>query len=230
MRKRSKDEENGGNMTGNSDDAVGSEIPIVDSSGALDGFDVLFGGESEEWPERAQSKGYRAPWPVTVLMALLLLVGGLWLGAFLQRGHPSSTVTSASSLAGRFAAGLAATGSSASTGASSASSQVTSGTVTDIIGNTLYVTNSSGALVPVKMSSTTTIDRNAASSLSSLKPGDTVTVEGPTAKNGTVSATSVSATAKGVTSAGFGGGAFSGRFGGSTGTSATSGSSASPGG
>lgn len=226
MRKRSRRNQFDANNTVESDDPTGSDTKVMDQrSGAVDGFDVLFGGESEEWPERAQLKGYRAPWLVTVLMALLLLVGGLWVGAFLQRGHSSSTTTSASSLASRFAAGLAAT----STGASSASSQVTSGTVTDIIGNTLYVTNSSGALVAVKMSSTTTVDRNAATSLSSLKPGDTVTVEGPTAKNGSVSATSVSATAKGVTSIGFGGGAFAGRFSGATGTSSTTGTSASSG-
>ena len=35
-------------------------------------------------------------------------------------------------------------------------SDVTSGTVTDIIGNTVYVTNSSGNLVKVTVSSTTT--------------------------------------------------------------------------
>lgn len=199
-----------------------SPIDVKDPSGDNnDAFEVLFGDEIEEWPAQASTKGFRAPWPVAVMVALLLIVGGLALGAFLQRGQPSST-TSASSLAGRFGAsgaGATTTGSSTTTGAST----VTSGTVTDIIGKTLYVTNASGALVAVKVTSATTIDRNAASSLSALKPGDTVTVQGPTQKNGSVLAATISATAKGVTTVGgFGGGGFPGRTG--------SGSSASTGG
>ncbi len=183
-----------------------------------DVFDALFADEAEEWPAQASTKGFRASWLVTVLVALLLIVGGLTLGAFLQRGQSPAT-TSASTL-GRTFGGAAAAGTGAATGASSATSSVTAGTVTDIIGNTLYVTNASGALVAVKKSSTTTIDRNAASSLSALKPGDTVTVQGPTEKNGSVQAASISDTAKGVTPAGFGGGGFPGRAGG-TGASST---------
>jgi hypothetical protein len=80
--------------------------------------------------------------------------------------------------------------------------------VTDIVGKTLYVTTSSGSLVAVKVSSSTTVDRNASTTLSGLKPGDSVTVQGAKEKNGSVQATSISDTAKGVTSTGFGGGAF----------------------
>jgi hypothetical protein len=190
-------------------------------------FDVLFGGESEEWPEQASSKGFRASWTITVLVALLLLVSGLSLGAYLQRGQPSTSSTTAAG--GRFGGGFAGAGGAG--GASSTSSTVTSGTVTDIIGNTLYVTNASGALVAVKISSATTIDRNASSTLSSLKPGDTVTVQGPTAKNGSVQAASVSATAKGVIAVGgFGGGGFGGGGGGAPSASTGSGSGASAGG
>jgi len=163
-------------------------------------FDVLFGGEHEAWPEQATKKGLRASWPMTVLVALLLVIGGVGLGSYLQRSH--STTTAATGRAGF--AGFAGLGGAA------ASTDVTSGTVTDIIGNTVYVTNSSGNLVKVTVSSTTTVDRNAASSISALKPGDTVTVQGPTQKNGSVSAASISATAKGVTVGGFGGGAAAG--------------------
>ena len=80
--------------------------------------------------------------------------------------------------------------------------------MTDIVGKTLYVTTSSGSLVAVKVSSSTTVDRNASTTLSGLKPGDSVTVQGAKEKNGSVQATSISDTAKGVTSTGFGGGAF----------------------
>ena len=65
--------------------------------GSGEGFDILFGDETDEWPEQATSKGFRASWFITVFSALLLLMAGLWLGAYLQRGHSS---TSATSLAG----------------------------------------------------------------------------------------------------------------------------------
>jgi hypothetical protein len=168
------------------------------------GFDVLFGDEADDWPEHAASKGFRASWFVTVLSALLLLVAGLSLGAYLQRGRPSSSSSSLASLFGSAGAPGAATGLS---GLAKAAAKETSGTVTDIEGSTLYITTSSGSLVAVKVTSATTIDRNASTTLSGLKPGDTVTVQGTKEKNGSVAASSVSDTAKGVTSSGFGGGA-----------------------
>ena len=174
--------------------------------GSGEGFDVLFGDETEEWPENATSKGFRASWFITVFSALLLLMAGLWLGAYLQRGRSSTSTPSLSSL---FGSGAGAP--SGGTGLSSlakAAAKSTTGTVTDIEGHTLYVTTSSGSLVAVKVSSSTTVDRNASTTLAGLKPGDTVTVQGTKEKNGTVEATSVSDTAKGVTSTGFGGGAF----------------------
>jgi hypothetical protein len=81
-------------------------------------------------------------------------------------------------------------------------------------GDTLWVTTSTGSLVKVKLTNATTVTRNAASTKQALRPGDTVVVQGATAKNGTVSASSVSATAKGVSSGGGFGGA-AGAFGGS---------------
>jgi hypothetical protein len=189
-------------------------------------FDVLFGGENEAWPEQAAKKGLRASWPITVLVALLLIIGGVGLGSYLQRSHSSTTAaTGRAGFAGFAGAAGAAAGEAAGAAGGTASSDVTSGTVTDIIGNTVYVTNSSGNLVKVTVSSTTTVDRNAASSISALKPGDTVTVNGPTEKNGSVSAASISATAKGVTvTGGFGGfGGGGGGFGGGATGAATGG-------
>ena len=94
----------------------------------------------------------------------------------------------------------ASSGSGGSGGFPGLPSNATSGTVTDIVGNTLYVTDSSGKLVAVTVTSNTTVNRNAKSSLSSLQPGDSVTVQGTKSKNGTVSASSVSATQAGVSS------------------------------
>ncbi len=209
MTNRSTGTNDGGHSTGEFDgDAVTKpEVDVEGPDGVEgEGFetlfgDELFGDESEEWTEHASSKVFRASWFVTTLSALLLMLGGIWLGAFLQRHQSSSTASASPAFSGLIPSGLRGT---SGTG-SSASSNITSGTVTDIIGRTLYVTDSSGALISVKVSSTTTVDRNAESSLSALKPGDTVTVQGATEKNGSVDAATISATAKGVSASGFGG-------------------------
>jgi len=163
--------------------------------------------EPEDWPSRGPAKGVRINWLTALLVVLLIGGGGIWGGAALQRSHGSSTGSLASSIASRFAS--LRSGSSGSGGTSHfaglGSSAATTGTVTEVQGSTLYVTNSSGNLVEVKLTPSTTVTRDAKTTLSALAPGDTVVVEGTKAKNGTVSASSVSATAQGVTP---GGGSF----------------------
>jgi len=144
--------------------------------GSGEGFDVLFGDETEEWPENATSKGFRASWFITVFSALLLLMAGLWLGAYLQRGRSSTSTPSLSSLFG--AARAHRVGGTGLSSLAKAAAKETTGTVTDIEGHTLYVTSSSGSLVAVNVSTSTTVDRNASTTLAGLKPGDTVTVQG----------------------------------------------------
>jgi Domain of unknown function (DUF5666) len=180
-----------------------------------DGFatDALTGLGEEEWPAQTVKRGIHLRMPTAILLALLLAAGGLWGGSLLQKheGGGSTTTGLAAARAGFSRAGA--------TGVPSASSSsATSGTVTDIIGSTLYVTESNGSLVKVTLSSSATVTRNAKSSLSSLKPGDTVTVQGTTPKDGSMTASSVSATEAGVTSTA-GGGGFGGAFAGRSGAS-----------
>ncbi len=190
-----------------------AEIPAApspDASVPPSDFDSLFEGEQDDWPNRGPAKGFRVPWPMAVLLVLLVASAGIWGGAYMQRHSSSSSATSAASAFSSFASRFRGTGAGGST-PSAASSGITAGTVTDIIGNTLYVTTSTGSLVAVDVGSTTTVDRNAKSSLSALKPGDTVTVQGTKGANGSVTAASVSATQAGVTAiGGFGGGGFGG--------------------
>lgn len=154
----------------------------------------------ENWPTRNVKRRVQLRIPTVVFCVLLFIAAGLWGGASLQKAQGGSTT---SGLAGARAA-FGRTGGAASLFGSS--STATTGTVTDIIGNTLYVTDSSGNLVKVSLSSSATVTRNATSSLSGLKPGDSVTVQGTKVTNGSMTASSVSATAKGVTpSGGFGG-------------------------
>ncbi len=166
--------------------------------------------EPEEWPARGPAKGIRLGWPVAVLFVLLIGGGGIWGGAALQRSQGSSTSSLASALASRFGS-TRSTGSGASRfggfGGASSTAAAT-GTVTEVKGSTLYVTNSAGNLVVVTLTPTTTVTRNAKTTISGLEPGDTVIVQGTKSSTGTVTATSVSDTAQGV-SAGIGG-AFAG--------------------
>ncbi len=183
-----------------------SQVPVAEvSDGGAGDVDALFENEESEWPSRGPAKGFRIPWLMAVLLVLLVASIGLWAGAYLQRHSSSSaSATSAFGSGSPFGSGgfpgARSSGSGGSGGFPGLPSNATSGTVTDIVGNTLYVTDSSGKLVAVTVTSNTTLNRNAKSSLSSLQPGDSVTVQGTKSKNGTVNASSVSATQAGVSS------------------------------
>ncbi len=182
---------------------------VLPRFGDDDPADIAGDVGDEAWPTHTAKRGIHLRTPTAILLGLLLVASGIWGGSALQKSHGSSA--SRSGFAGAFSrASASRSGGTAATGFPfAASSSGTSGTVTDIIGTTLYVTTSSGALVKVTLSPSATVTRNASSSLSGLKPGDTVTVQGTKVSNGSMTASSVSATAKGVTStAGFGG--FSG--------------------
>ena len=157
--------------------------------------------DDEEWPDRGPRQGIRMSVPTVALLALLIAAGGIWGGAALQRSQGTSPGSSAaaSSLASLFRGARGGTTGSPFSGAG-ATGIGTTGTVTEVSGDTLYVTNSSGDLVKVTVGPSATVDRNAVTSLGSLQVGDTVVVEGPKASNGSVTATSVSATGAGVTS------------------------------
>lgn len=191
------------------------------------------GEADEEWVVRATG-GIRLAMPVAALLAVLLVAAGFWGGALVEKNHGGGSGGSAASLAARFRSargGSGGTGTSTTGGAggffgAGGSSSATSGTISVVNGKTLYVLTSSGSLVKVTLSSSTTITRNADSTPVDLRPGDTVVVQGAAGSNGNVSATSVAATAPGVSSTaslfGGGGGGFTG--GGSTtpGTTTTS--------
>jgi len=171
-----------------------------EAGGGSSEIDALFEGEDEDWPTAGPARGLRVPWPVAGLLVLFMVFSGLGAGAYLQR-HSSSSSASASPFGGSFPFSSSG-GAGAPTGGIPGASSAATGTVTDIIGHTLYVTDSSGQLVAVTVGSNTTVNRNAKSSLSALRPGDTVTVQGTKAKNGIVSASSISSTQAGVTSSG----------------------------
>lgn len=195
-------------------------VSTLDPDDSSSDLDSLFADEQEEWPTQGPAKGVRMPWLAALLLVLLVASVGIWGGAYMQRHSSSSTSTASAfpfaALSGAPAGG--AGGPSGASGLSAALANITSGTVTDIIGNTLYVTNASGNLVAVQVGPNTTIDRNAKSSLAAIQPGDTVTVQGTKSSSGSVTAASVSATQSGVSTAG-GLGGFGGFGGGAGGAS-----------
>jgi hypothetical protein len=167
----------------------------------------------EEWVSTT-TRGIRLGVPAAVLIALVLVAGGFWGGAALQKSHGGATSTLAS-LAARFRSGAAGTGATAAAGAGAsrfgglfgggAGIAGTAGTISVVNGDTLYVDDTlTGSTVKVTLTKSTTITRNADAAAIDLRPGDTVTVQGPTGSSGAVTATSVTATAPGVSS-GFGG-------------------------
>jgi hypothetical protein len=221
------------------DDGHTEEPPAVtqtlatppDEPGWLAGDD---GGDGdEEWVSQT-THGIRLGVPAAALLALVLVAGGFWGGAALQKNQAGSSTGALASVAARFRSAAGATG---ATGAGAAGSRFaglfggstagTAGTISVVNGDTLYVDDTStGSIVKVTLTKSTTITRNADAAAIDLRPGDTVTVQGATGSSGAVTATSVSATAPGVSSSfggfgGFGGGGGAIGATGSTGSNTT---------
>lgn len=167
----------------------------------------------DEWDSGPSPRGIRLHALTAGLVGIALLAGGFWAGAVADHHHNgSSSTNSLGALASRFAAargagGLGGAGGSGGAGGASANNGgVTSGIVTEVQGDTLYVTDSSGNLIKVQVGSSATLTRTSSTPLSGLQVGDNVVVVGSKGSNGTVSATSVRATSAGTSSGASGSG------------------------
>jgi endonuclease YncB( thermonuclease family) len=204
-----------------SDQATAEYPTFTGDHPAVDTADFEFeDGADDEWPVRTPAKGVRLGIPAAIIVALLLLAAGFWGGAIAQKNHASASTgggaaafaarlrnaasggNGATSTNGATGGGLQFPGGATGTGASDA----TTGTISIVDGDTLYVLTASNQLVKVTLTPSTTVTRNAKAKAVGLRPGDTVVVQGAAGKTGTVQASSVAATAKGVSStSGFGG-------------------------
>ena len=104
-----------------------------------------------------------------------------------RSGAPSSRSGSSKASSGSvpsFAAGGAGPGGAAGAGG-------TSGSVTSVKGKTVYVKESSGDTVAVKLLDTTTLTKAESASANSVHPGDSVVIAGSTGSGGAITATSV---------------------------------------
>jgi hypothetical protein len=191
-----------------SNEPSGPPSAIDAGTGAsLQASDFFADDGDDEWQVRTPPKRLRLRVPTAILVGLLIAAGAFWGGAAAQRSH--GTTSSGSGAAAAFRALAGARGASGASGFASlfggASSAAAVGTLTEVKGTTLYLTNSAGNIVTVVLGPSAKITRTASTSAADLGLGDTVVVQGVTAKNGTVTATSVTATAAGTsTTGGFG--------------------------
>lgn len=182
-------------------------------------------GQADFLPPRPRGRLLR---PVTVLLFAALMAGAGFIGGVLVEKHQlpasssSSTARNSSSASSYF--GRSAT----------AGSGALTGQVSTISGNTLYVTDSSGNTIKVTTSSSSVITKITTKTtpikVGGVHAGDTLTITGTTAKNGTVAATMIrDSGSTGSGSSIYGSGASSNGSGssstGSTGTTTSSGSS-----
>ena len=221
--------------------------PTVLTGEPLDRTAVLEDDWVQEYEELPPRPRRRLITPLNLaLLGVLLVAAGFIGGVLVEKGQVSSTPSTATGAGGgAFArrAGLTGTGGAAAGGAGAAgrgalgagaAANLTTGTVSVVDHGTLYVTDAQGNTIKVTGASGGTVTRTDLSSVSHVRPGDTVIVSGPKAGDGSIEATSIRATAADAPSGGFaslfggaGGGAGASGGGGSSG--AASGSSGSGG-
>jgi hypothetical protein len=116
------------------------------------------------------------------LLALLIGFAGFYAGVREEKANAtgSASTPSASRTAPR-----------STPGRSSAAGGLTVGTVSRIDGDTVYVKEASGKTLQVKLSSTTAISKSLSVSGRSVRPGDTVQVQG-TQSGATIKSSSIS--------------------------------------
>jgi hypothetical protein len=192
----------------------------------------------DNWTEDLEQLPPRPRWrlltPLTVaLFAVLLVSGGFIAGALVEKGQagnsPSGAAGAPRGAAGGFAAGGFGRGAAAGRGGTSADGQgaaaATVGQVSVMHGRTLYVTTPQGNTVEVRIPAGETVTKTVDTSVRSIHPGETVVVQGPQGKNGSITARSVRASGASAGGGGVigqlfsGGGGFGGGRGAATGGS-----------
>jgi ferric-dicitrate binding protein FerR (iron transport regulator) len=136
---------------------------------------------------------------LTALLALAVVGAAAFVGGVEIQKHYGTATTAAGTgagagrFAGRFGAGGAgATGAPGGlAGPGGAGASGTAGIVTAIKGTTLYVTDFTGNVIKVKAGSAQ-VRKTVNTSVKSLHPGDTITLQGPKQKDGSYKATTIS--------------------------------------
>jgi len=150
------------------------------------------------------------------LAAAITCIAGFLAGVEIEKSQLSNTATAtaATSSGAAGASGGAGAGARAGfLGGAGGGGNASIGTIASVNGKTIYLTDSSGNTVKVTLSSATKITKSTPVSKTSVRPGDTVVIQGLKNSNGTITATSVSDNGAGASRSGTGSG--------SSGTAAT---------
>ena len=138
---------------------------------------------------------------LTAILVLAAAAGGAFIGgAEIQKHYGTAASSSsgtggapsASALAARFRAAGGFPG-----GAGAGATGGTAGTVTLIKGLTLYVTDTSGNTVAVRTTNGSRVTKTVSGSVQTIHPGDTITVTGKQAKNGSYTASAITIASSG---------------------------------
>ena len=148
------------------------------------------------------------------LVALVVGVTGFYAGVRVEKGQLSSSSSTAlslpSSLPSLARGGVSsrgATGTSSGSGGSvpalgAFGGGASIGTVSNINGKTIYISDTSGNTVKVQLSSATKITKSLTVGKKAVRPGDSVVIRGAKRSNGTLSATSISDSGASTTGSG----------------------------
>jgi Domain of unknown function (DUF5666) len=158
-------------------------------------------GEASDDPDDDLFAGWeprrRVPRLTVVLATCLLVVAGFAVGAVVARRSASTTTaTAATAAAARFAgaggaagrSGVGGFGGGGSGAVSASGTPVVVGTVASVAANRITVTNFAGQTVVVRVPARTPVTTPG---LGGLRKGQTVSVEGTRASDGSVTATAV---------------------------------------
>ncbi len=171
--------------------------------------DTLADGFDDDW-DVAPPPRRRLHWTTAVLIVALIIVAAFAGGIFAQKhwggsstggfvlpgggnlptGFPGATSGGTNPPGGRTGstAGLPADFGQGGFGGG------TRGTISYVDGDVLYVSTGSGSVVKVRVPKGLSVDRTVKAKASSIRPGETVVIEGATGANGTVNATGVTVT------------------------------------
>ena len=146
----------------------------------------------DDW-DMAPPPKRRLHWTTACLVLAVIAVMAFAGGILAQKhwGKASAAGGFAFTRGGSLPAGFPANLGAAAGGAGGFGSAGTRGTVSYVQGTTLYVTTASGSVIKVRVPKGVSVDRTLKAKFSGIRPGESVVIQGSTAGNGTVKATSV---------------------------------------
>jgi hypothetical protein len=145
---------------------------------------------ADDLTEQLAARGPRrlANKTTVVLAGLVLTVGGFVAGAQVEK-HFGHVGTPASAFPTAIPSGFRAGGGGGGTGGGGAGGTSTTGTVKLVDGTTVYITTANGDVITVRTNGSTTVTQPG--SVTDLQVGATVTVTGPAAGDGTITASRI---------------------------------------